>query len=32
MQEHVGTDGIVKDGAVYVSWKNIIEVSRYSSI
>jgi hypothetical protein len=32
MQESVGTDGIVKDGAVYVSGKNIIEVGRYNDL
>lgn len=32
MQEHVGADGIVKDAAVYVSGKNIIEVGRYKDL
>src|SRR5262245_50782649 len=32
MQESIGTDGIIKDGAVYVSGKNIAEVGRYRDL
>ena len=32
MQERFGADGIVKDGAVYVSGKNIIEVGPYKDL
>ena len=32
MQERIGTDGIIKDGAVYVSGKNIVEVGRYRDL
>ncbi len=32
MQERFGTDGIIKDGAVHVSGKNIIEVGPYEDL
>jgi len=32
MQQHLGADGIIRDGAVYVSGKNIIEVGPYKDL
>ena len=32
MQDHFGQDGVVKDGAVYVSGKNIAEVGKFKDL
>jgi len=32
MREEVGADGIIKDGAIYVSGKNIVEIGRYKDL
>src|SRR5262249_15200669 len=32
MQERIGTDGIIKDGAVYISGKNIVDVGGYRDL
>ena len=32
MSESLGSDGIIKDGAVYVSGKNIIEIGSYKNL